>query len=97
MERPLKIILAVLLFICLLDMPYGYYQLVRFIAMAGFAYFAFISFERKESTAGFIFVLLALLFQPFFKVALGREIWNIVDVIIGAGLIFSLFNKTPDK
>ncbi len=95
MERPLKIILAALLFICLLDMPYGYYQLVRFIGMAGFAYLAFVSFDRKETTAGYIFMLLALLFQPFFKVALGREIWNIVDVIVGAGLVLSLFNKPP--
>ena len=33
---------------------------------------------------------LALLFQPFFKIALGREVWNIVDVIVGIGLIASL-------
>jgi hypothetical protein len=34
-----------------------------------------------------VFVILALLFQPFFKIALGRTLWNIVDVIVGIGLI----------
>ena len=38
-----------------------------------------------------IYGALALLFQPFFKIALGRELWNIVDVIVGIGLIISLF------
>jgi hypothetical protein len=36
---------------------------------------------------------LTLLFQPFYKIALGREIWNIVDVIVGAGLILSIFYR----
>jgi hypothetical protein len=39
---------------------------------------------------------LALLFQPFFKIALGREIWNIVDVIVGIGLLLSIYRK-PSK
>lgn len=39
---------------------------------------------------------LALLFQPFFKIALGRQMWNIVDVIVGIGLIISIFMK-PKK
>jgi len=30
---------------------------------------------------------LALLFQPFFKISLGRTLWNIVDVIVGIGLL----------
>jgi hypothetical protein len=40
-----------------------------------------------------------LLFQPFFKIALGREIWNIVDVIVGLGLLASIYlrPKTENK
>ncbi len=87
----IKLILAVLLFLCLLDMPYGYYQLVRFLALIGFGILAFKAYEQNKNTEIIICVGLALLFQPFFKIALGREIWNIVDVIIGIGLIASLF------
>ena len=71
-------------------MPYGFYQLVRFIATIGFCILAFKAHDHQSRTATVIYVSLALLFQPFFKIALGREIWNIVDVFVGIGLIFSL-------
>jgi hypothetical protein len=34
-----------------------------------------------------VYGILAFLFQPFFKIALGREIRNVVDVIVGVGLL----------
>ena len=86
----IKLILAVLLFLCLLDMPYGYYQLVRFLALIGFGILAFKANEQDKKTEMLIYGGLALLFQPFFKIALGRQIWNIVDVIVGIGLTGSL-------
>lgn len=91
----IKLILAILLFLCLVDMPYGYYQLVRFVALVGFGILAFKANEQDKKTEMIIYGGLALLFQPFFKIALGREIWNIVDVIVGIGLIASLImNRT---
>lgn len=86
----IKVILAILFFLCLLDMPYGYYQLVRFAAMIGFAYLAYKTNEEDNKTEAILFVVLAILFQPFVKIALGRIIWNIVDVVVGIGLIISL-------
>ena len=74
-------------------MPYGYYQLVRFVALVGFAILAFQANEQKNQTETVIYVALALLFQPFFKVALGRTIWNVVDVIVGIGLLISVFKN----
>ncbi len=74
-------------------MPYGYYQFVRFAALVGFAILAFQANEQKNQTETVIYVALALLFQPFFKVALGRTIWNVVDVIVGIGLLISVFKN----
>ncbi len=91
LEPILKIALAVLFFVCLLDMPYGYYEFVRFLALVIFGVFAYKANVQNKNTAVIIYASLALLFQPFFKVALGREIWNIVDVIVGIGLIVSIF------
>ena len=87
-----KLVIAAMLLICLLPMPYGYFLLVRFIAMAAFAYFAFIYSEKKLMPLAFTFGALALLFRPFIKVALGRTVWNIADVIV-AILLFSLWYK----
>lgn len=41
MKPLLKLAIAVLLLLCLVDMPYGFYQLVRFAATAAFAYLAY--------------------------------------------------------
>lgn len=87
------IFLAVLLFICQVDMSYGYFEFVRFIAMSGFAFLAFKSNELGRQTEMVIYIALAILFQPFLKIALGRELWNIVDVVVGIGLIISVFAK----
>ena len=44
-----------------------------------------------------MFAALALLFQPFFKVALGRVVWNIVDVIVAIGLFILLIRSFGKK
>lgn len=93
-EKLIKIVLAILFFICVADLPYGYYQFIRFIALVGFAVLAFQAHKQNSQIQVIIYVSLALLFQPFFKVALGRELWNIVDVIVGIGLVISIFKKT---
>ena len=90
MEKIIKIVLAVLLFLCLLDLPYGFYQFVRFAAMIGFGILAFRAFENEKQTEMIIYGVLALLFQPLFKIALGRELWNIIDVVVGIGLMITV-------
>lgn len=91
--QPLKIILTILLLICLADMPYGYYQFVRFAAMVGFAFLAYNAYEDKSKNEAIIYASLAILFQPFLKIALGRELWNVVDVLVGLGLVVSLLMR----
>lgn len=87
MKNPLKLIMALLLAVCLLPMPYGYYTLVRFLSMAAFAYMAYVYNVKKMTPLAFTFGALALLFQPFVKIALGRGMWNVVDVAVAILLI----------
>ena len=82
-----KLLLAILLLLCLAPMPYGYYQLVRVVAMIAFAIMAYQYYEKENVPLAFTFAGLALLFQPFVKVALGRTLWNIVDVIVAVVII----------
>ena len=93
MNNVIKIVLAILFFLCLADMPYGFYQFVRFAELIGFAILAYQANQQGRQTEMIIYIGLALLFQPFFKVALGRELWNAVDVIVAIGLIISIFLK----
>lgn len=87
----IKIVLTILFLLCLLDMPYGYFQIVRFAGLVGFGILAFQANETKQKEMAIIFIGLTLLFQPFFKIALGRQIWNIVDVIVSIFLIATIF------
>ena len=86
--KHLHYLLAALLFACLLDFSYGYYQFVRWAVMLGCAVLALHYYQRKKSMVTIVLLGLALLFQPFEKVALGREWWNVVDVVVGAGLVW---------
>lgn len=97
MEKSIKIILAALLLLCLLDMPYGFYQFVRFAAMVGFAYLGYNANEQNRKNEMFLYFALALLFQPFLKIALGRTMWNIVDLFIGIGLLISTMKDSKTK
>ena len=97
MNKLIKVILAILFFSCLLDMPYGFYQFVRFAGLIGFAILAYQANQQGRQTEMIIYGGLALLFQPFFKIALGRQMWNIVDVVVGIGLIISIFMKPKEN
>ena len=97
MNNAIKIILAILMFICLADVPYGYFQFVRFAALVGFGLLAIAASNEDNQTEMFIYGALALLFQPFFKIALGREVWNVVDIIVGGGLLVSIFISKKTK
>lgn len=79
--------LAALLLMCLLPMPYGFYILVRFVAMIIFVCFAYTYYNANNTPLGIVATALAILFQPYAKIALGREIWQVVDIIVAIGLI----------
>lgn len=89
----IKVALAILFFLCLVNMPYGFYQFVRFAGLIGFVILAYQAQEQGKQSEMIIFSCLALLFQPLYKIVLGRQIWNIVDVIVGVGLLISIFVK----
>ena len=90
-------LVAVMLLLCLCDMPYGYYNLVRFVTMAASIYFAYKEFAEGSKELGIAFLVLALLFQPFVKIVLGRTIWNVVDVVVAGFLVFMAIRNLKSK
>ena len=91
MMKQIYLILTAMMLLCLVPMPYGYYMLVRFVAMVVFGVMAYRYYQNQKMVAAWGLALLALLFQPFAKSALGRLIWNIVDVIVAIGLVVLFF------
>lgn len=93
----INLVMALILLLCLFDMPYGYYQLVRFISAAVFGLYAYHYYEKEEKLLFFIFLSLAVLFQPLIKIKLGRDIWNFVDVAVALWLIYLAFKARKNK
>ena len=87
MIKQVYLILAVLMLLCLAPMPYGYYMLVRFVAMVVFGLLSYQYYTRHKSIATIVFGVLSLLFQPIYKIALGRVTWNVIDVFVAVLLI----------
>lgn len=93
--KALKLIIAALLLLCLLHMPYGYYLLIRWAVLVCFAYFAYDYYKKKQIPLSFAFFGLAVIFQPLVKIALGRTLWNILDVAVAIFLVVLTFIEKP--
>lgn len=85
------IYIAAMLLLCLAPMPYGYFMLVRFVMMVACGWMAYQYYLRQKTVGTWVFGILALLFQPMYKIALGRTVWNIVDVIVAIFFIVMFF------
>ncbi len=83
--------MAALLLVCLFHLPYGFYTLVRFVAMVVFALIAVKYVNEEKMGIAVTFGALALLFQPLIKITLGKLTWNVVDVIVAIVLIALFF------
>lgn len=94
MKVLIKIILAVLLLGCLLKMPYGYFQFIRIGATATFVFLAYSNVNQKNNSLLIIYIALAILFQPFFKIIIHRNAWQYIDVIVALFLIIISITET---
>jgi len=90
MMKQVYLILAAMLLLCLAPMPYGYFMLVRFVMMVACGAMAYRYYIDHKTVAAWIFGALALLFQPIYKIALGRGLWNVIDVL-AAVLFIAMF------
>ena len=73
-------IVSALLFLGAAPLPYGYYMLLRLAACGFFIWAAVITYEKKSQYLSWVFVLLALLFNPIIKVHFPKELWAAIDV-----------------
>jgi len=86
------LIAAAFLFLALIDgWPYGFFTLLRFVVFAASVYVAWMAYEAKKEKWVWIFGFLAVLFNPFIVIHLNREIWSVIDLIVGVFMIVSVF------
>lgn len=80
-------------------LPYGFFTLLRFVVFASSAYVAYMAYEAKKEKWVWTFGFLAVLFNPFIVIHLDREIWSIIDLIVGVFMIISVsvFKLKPNS
>lgn len=97
-EKGYKIILSILIFgIALNDLPYGAYQFARVLATVVFTVLAYKRFKTNNKIKGYFYFVLLILFQPVFKISLERELWILVDCIVGNILLWSALKQRSSR
>ena len=80
-------ILAALLFVAVLPLPYAYYEILRVAVCLGVLYMLVKEWPLLEGQTKGVFIVLAVLFNPFSPIYLSKIIWMIIDIIAGLYLL----------
>ena len=89
--RPLALIDAAALLVALADVPYGYFQLLRWLVCGVSAYGAFQAREALRTRWMVALGALAVLFNPVLPFYLDRATWQVIDVGAAVVLVVSAF------
>ena len=77
---PQTVISAFLLWALYPENPYGYYVFLRFITCLGFGYLTILHLDRERQWLTWTLGITAVVYNPFFSLHLGRDIWSIVNI-----------------
>lgn len=80
--------------------PYGYYLLLRVVVCGICAYLALAAYERQRQGWVWALGITAVVYNPFIRVHLNREIWsavNIATIVLLAATIWVLRRKPIPK
>lgn len=86
-----RIVCAGMLVWALWRHSYGYFEALRLGVLAVCVFGIYCARAWKQEGWIWAFGFFAVLFNPFVKIALGRQTWNVVDVVVAAFLVVSLF------
>lgn len=84
------IVAIIFLLLALLDWPYGFYTLLKWIVTGVAVYYAYTIYESIKKTNSWFWILIAIaiLNNPIAPIHLGdKGLWNIIDVIIALFLL----------
>lgn len=84
---------AAILLLCVFPFPYGFFTIVRVVTTIISLYLAYTYFTQDKKELAITFTIVAVLFQPFIKLALGREVWLVVDIVVAILLLYLALKK----
>lgn len=86
-ENWFKLVAIIILLVAIGDHQYSYYQLVRWVTTISAGYLAYEYYSSQKTGWMWIFIAVAILFNPIVPFYLEKNTWHIFD-FIGAVLFF---------
>lgn len=86
----LRTISAVMLFVALTKLPYEYFSILRLVTCFTSAYMIYVAVVTKKPAWVLVFGFFILLFIPIKMFPIKREVWRVVDVIVGMTMLASI-------
>jgi hypothetical protein len=80
-------------FVAILDLPYGYFRLLRLVIFLTGILYLYVNSNPKLPGINVSIILVILLWNPIFPVYLTKEIWTGLNLIVGIGGLFLIFRK----
>jgi hypothetical protein len=91
--KALLLLCSILLFLGLIDLPIGYYTLLRIVVTIGSVAVAVMEFENGITFWVITFGLIAIVFNPFIPIYLNdKSAWMPIDIL--AGILFIIKSLT---
>ena len=89
------LVACALLFFALGDQPYGYFTVLRWVVTIAAAISAYVGFKAANVFAAWVFVAMAVLFNPIAPVFLERSTWQTMDMLAAVILIYAATLRMP--
>jgi hypothetical protein len=80
-------LVAILVFVAILPLPYDYYSLLRIVVSLGCLYLLVAHWKILENHHRGILSVLIVLFNPLAPIFLSKLIWVLIDLVVGMYLI----------
>jgi hypothetical protein len=96
-EHWIKVVATLILFGGIGYHPYSYYELVRWATCIAGCYTAYRFYQRKQVFWVWVFVVIAVLFNPIVPFYLARDTWQNLDLLTAFVFIIPMFFKLPQQ
>jgi len=89
------LVTAVMLFVAIAELPYGHYELLRWVVCGVSVYVAYMAYKWERVWGTWVFGFVAILLNPILPIHLTKEIWRPIDFV--CGILFVLSTLSLEK
>lgn len=84
-------VVIILIVAAITKQQYSYYSFVRWAVLATSIYLAYKTFSQKRTGLTIFFAILAILFNPFKQFSFQKETWHLIDYIVSAIILVTIY------